>query len=61
MPRVVIYWATNHRPTIKKIRERFDIPSGMSINGEIEAFIKDEDIPLLKETEKYGYIQIRNK
>lgn len=60
MVRVTIYWVTRHEPTMKKIRERFGL-SGMSINGETIASIKEEDLPLLRETESYGYIQIRNK
>lgn len=35
--------------------------SGMTINGELECEIKDEDLELLKETEKRGFIQIRRK
>ncbi len=61
MVRVTIYWVTKHEPTMKKIRERFGLPHGMSINGETIASIKEEDLPLLRETESYGYIQIRNK
>ena len=45
-----------------KIRKRFNMPmSGMTINGELECEIKDEDLELLKETEKRGFIQIRRK
>lgn len=33
----------------------------MTVNGETVADIKDEDMELLRETEKIGFIQIRHK
>lgn len=65
--KVTIYWNTRHlnptdAPRIKKkIRERFNIPNYTTVNGETPCEIKDEDMELLRETEKRGYIQIRNK
>lgn len=60
--KLTIYFATNHPDTIRRIRDRFGMPqTGMTVNGEQVAFIKDEDLPLLQEVEKLGYIQIRNK
>lgn len=60
-----IYWNTNHpKFTLelkKKIRERFNIPNYTTLNGETSCEIKDEDMELLRETERKGYIQIRNK
>lgn len=61
MKHLTIYWKTNETDVITKIRNRFGIPSYMSINGETKANIKDEDLPLLEETARRGFIQIRYK
>lgn len=62
MEKLTIYFATSNTETINKIRDKFGIPqTGMSVNGEQVAFIKDEDLPTLREVEKMGYIQIRKK
>lgn len=61
MMRVTIYWVTKDLEKITRIRERFGIPNYMSVNGETPAEIKDEDIELLRETEKRGFIQLRFK
>lgn len=59
---VTIYFATNHPDTIRRIRAKFGMPQiGMTVNGEQVADIKDEDLSLLRETERLGFIQIRNK
>lgn len=59
--KAIIYWITRDPNIIKRIREKFNIPSYTSINHETECEINDEDINLLRETEKRGFIQIRNK
>lgn len=60
--KLTIYFRTNNHDTIRRIRERFGMPMvGMTINGELVCDIKDEDIELLKETEKRGFIKIRRK
>lgn len=61
MVHVTIYWATNDPDIKNKIRDRFNIPRGMTLNGEREAEIKEEDMPLLEETARRGFIQIRHK
>lgn len=64
---VTIYWNTRHLdskdvPRIKKkIRDRFGIPNYTTVNGETPCEIRDEDMELLRECEKRGFIQIRNK
>ena len=50
--RITVYWVT---------RNPDDIPSYTSVNYETECEIKDEDFSLLEETERRGFIQIRNK
>lgn len=60
--RVTIYFATSNMETIRRIRAKFGMPqTGMSVNGEQLAFIKDEDLPTLREVEKMGLIRIRKK
>lgn len=60
--KMTIYFATSNPDTIQRIRAKFGIPMvGMTINGEQVADIKEEDLPLLRETERLGFIQIRNK
>ena len=61
MTHLTIYWKTHDKDIMKRIRERFGIAMYMSINGETEADIKDEDLPVLEETERRGFIQIRRK
>lgn len=58
---VVVYWLTADRETIRRIRHRFGMPDYTTVNGETPASIKDEDMELLRETEKRGYLSIRNK
>lgn len=65
--KVTIYWNTRHLDPKdalrikKKIREKFNIPNYTTVNGETPCEIQDEDMELLQETEKRGFIQIRNK
>lgn len=61
MMRVTIYWVTKDESKRQRIRERFGIDKYMNINGETFAEIKDEDVELLRETEKRGFIQLRFK
>ncbi|MBR1526877.1 MAG: hypothetical protein IJ640_09515 [Prevotella sp.] len=61
MVKLTIYWATNDKEVNRKIRERFNIPYWMTVNGETDAEIKEEDMPLLEETARRGFIQIRYK
>lgn len=61
MKHLTIYWKTKDTAAIKKIRERFGVRDYTSINGETIADIKDEDLPLLEETARRGFIQIRYK
>lgn len=56
-----IYWVTRDKDVIRRIRERFNIPRHTTVNGETRAEIADEDMDLLEEVAKRGFIQIRNK
>ena len=48
---------------IRRIEERLGIPHCVTVNGETckPVDIRDEDVELLKETQRRGYIQIRIK
>jgi len=48
---------------IRRIEERFGIQHCVTVNGETckPVEIRDEDVELLKETQRRGYIQIRIK
>lgn len=59
MRNCIIYWRTNDPAVIKKIRDRFGLPKGMTVNGISEGDVKDEDWDLFKETENRGFIQVR--
>lgn len=60
--RLTIYFRHSDKEINDRIRKRFGMPmSGMTVNGELECDIKDEDLELLIETEKRGFIQIRRK
>lgn len=59
--KLTIYWATKDAQSLQRIREKFNLSSYRSVNGETPVEIREEDLPLLRETEKRGFIQIRNK
>jgi len=60
--RKYIYWQDSSPSVIRRIKERFHIPKGISVNGETP-LPDDFDInnPLLQETARRGFIQIRIK
>ncbi len=58
---ITIYFVTNDRETIERIREYFNILGGMSVNGEVYAEIEEDKWPMLVETAQRGFIQLRNK
>ena len=57
----VIYWTEKGLPLRDKICEYFNIPKSMTVNGETLADINETMLEKLQETEKRGFIQIRNK
>lgn len=58
---VVVYYRTEDISIIRKIQERFRFPKCMTVNGEWPVVVNGDDWELLKETEKRGFIDIRNK
>jgi len=60
--RKYIYWQDSSPSVIRRIKEKFHIPKGISVNGETllpDGF--DINDPLLQETARRGFIQIRIK
>ena len=62
MRKLYIYYDCDWQ-SIKRIQERFGLPTCVNVNGETcEAVeIRDEDWDMLRETERRGYIKIRYK
>ena len=58
---LTIVWRTRNTETIRKIREKFNLPPGMTINRETTAFVSPEEMELLREVERRGFIGIRFK
>lgn len=57
-----IYWRTKDISIIEKIRKRFNIPSGITLNGEtpLPETFNTED-PIFRETVRRGFIDLRKK
>ena len=61
MMKVTIYWSTKDNGLISRIRKRFGISAGMSINGENSVAVSDEELAELRKYEADGFIELRNK
>lgn len=61
--KLTMYWTAKGRQTCfyQEICKKFGITQYMSVNYETTSEIWNEDLPLLRECEKRGFIQIRNK
>lgn len=63
MRKVYVYYRTNDWATIRKIHQHFGFKHGITLNGmtcQAEE-VRDEDWGTLLETERRGFIQIRDK
>ena len=58
--RVTIYWRTKDGGLIR-IRKRFGISAGITVNGETVAEVDDGQLDELREYERQGFIKLRNK
>lgn len=58
-----IYYNTSDWNVIRKIQQKFNLPDCVTVNGEScqPCNVAAEDMELLRETERRGYIQIREK
>lgn len=59
--KTVVYWITKDAEKITAISDKFNLPTYTSLNGETLADVNESDMDLLRECEKRGLIQIRNK
>lgn len=59
--KVTIYWATRDGGLIDRIRRRFGIAAGMTVNGENTVDVTDGQLDELRGYEADGFIQLRNK
>lgn len=59
--KVTIYWATKDGGLIDRIRQRFGISAGITINGETVAEVDEKQLDELREYERQGFIQLRYK
>lgn len=58
--KVTIFWQSKDENINKRIREKFGIPQYITLNWTTpNVEIKDEDMPLLLETERRGFIRVR--
>lgn len=58
--KVTIFWQSKEENINKRIREKFGIPKYTTLNWATpNVEIKDEDMPLLLETERRGFIRVR--
>lgn len=61
MMKVTIYWSTKDNGLISRIRKRFGISAGITVNGETVAEVDDGQLDELQEYERQGFIKLRNK
>lgn len=59
--KTTIYWKTKDVGLIDRIRKQFGISQGMTVNGENEVEVDEKGLQVLKDYEKQGLIQLRNK
>lgn len=58
---VCIYFRVNDYKLIRKIKERFGIKEGITVNGECYTSISSDDWKLFKEMGNRGFFDLRNK
>jgi hypothetical protein len=54
--KIIIRWHTRNENTIRRIRERFNVPAYTTINGWSPATLKEADRETLDETARRGYV-----
>lgn len=61
MKTITIYWITKDTGIIDRIRRRYNITTGMTVNGETNVTVSEKQHEELKKVEELGYIQLRHK
>lgn len=59
--KITIYWTTKDSGIIHRIRQRYDISQGMTVNGETDVEVNELQLEELREVERRGYIKLRFK
>lgn len=59
MKTITIYWITKDTGIIDRIRRRYNITTGMTVNGETNVTVSEKQHEELKKVEELGYIQLR--
>ena len=59
--KVTIYWTTKDSGIIDRIRQRYNISQGMTVNGETDVEVNEQQLDELREVEKRGFIKLRFK
>jgi len=59
--KITIYWKTKDREIINAIRRRLNITVGMTVNGENEIDVTDDNRDKLIEFKNNKYIELRRK
>lgn len=59
--KITIYWKTKDREIINAIRRRLNITVGMTVNGENEIDVTDDNQDKLIEFKNNKYIELRRK
>lgn len=59
--KITIYWKTKDREIINAIRRRLNITVGMTVNGENEIDVTDDNRDKLIEFNNNKYIELRRK
>lgn len=58
---VCMYFKVSNYEVTRRIKQRFGITEGITVNGECYTSIKQEDWEVFKETERRGFFKLRNK
>lgn len=59
--KTTIYWKTKDTHIIDRIRKRYNICQGMTVNGENAVEVNEQQLDELREVEKRGYVKLRFK
>jgi hypothetical protein len=59
--KVTVYYATAKKEEIAKIQEKYQLPSGYSVNGEVVCNLTDKVVKEMQSEVEKGLIQLRFK
>lgn len=59
--KVLIYWLTKDKAAVAAIRQHFNLPSYVTINGLNPGEIKQKDMEMFEETARRGFFRFMRK